>query len=435
VGLGPTTPPFTQCPGVGADTSCAVLIIFNPDGTVTVKSDPSQGPFDSIEDTLVGVQNNLSSPVFSISISGNSIFSFDGDGLCSYITCTWAHPTGYEGPGVSFSVTNGNTGRVNFANGIPPGGSAYFSLEEAVVTVQTRGTSNPLQAELSWVDQCPSNGPPNITDAGYVKGQRLNVTWERFGLFGTGQQLQAQSGDTLELWCGTLPNRHEYQYLLFYTPSGASPHVVGECVWPNGCNSASFTYSGLVTTSSGGKQPGCFVKTQWISRDYGDNTLVFSLGQLGFINYITGVPENPAALDWLYWNFNATTQSLSKTDVQFKYNYGPPVPLCGAATPQGPREGPVLARFKVDPQIGAGTDAYASSILQQMESLPPGVALPSIRPLADINGDGKIDINDFLAFQQAFGSCAGLSAKYNPYADLDGDGCVTFADYHKIVYN
>jgi len=75
VGLGPTTPPFTQCPGVGADTSCAVLIIFNPDGTVTVKNDPSQGPFDSIEDTLVGVQNNLSSPVFSISISGNSIFT------------------------------------------------------------------------------------------------------------------------------------------------------------------------------------------------------------------------------------------------------------------------------------------------------------------------------------------------------------------------
>ena len=128
MGLGPTTPPFTQCPGVGADTSCAVLIIFNPDGTVTVKNDPSQGPFDSIEDTLVGVQNNLSSPVFSISISGNSIFSFDGDGLCSYITCTWAHPTGYEGPGVSFSVTNGNTGRVNFANGIPLGGSGLFQF-------------------------------------------------------------------------------------------------------------------------------------------------------------------------------------------------------------------------------------------------------------------------------------------------------------------
>ena len=436
---GPTTPPFTQCPPVGADTGCAVLIIYNPDGTVTVKSDPSQGPYDQIEDTLVGVQNNSSSRIFSISISGSGIFAFDGDGICGTSPntgnpfnprpsgCPFG-PTGYEGPGVSFTITNSSSGRVTFANGIPPGQSAYFSLEEAVITVQTCGTGNPLQAEMSWTDSCPANGPPTITDVGYVKGQRLNVNWDRSGLFGTSQQLQAQSGDAIELWCGTLPNKNEYQYLLFYTASGLPPHVVGECVWPNGCNSAFFTYTGLVSNTNGTNSPGCFASTQWISRDYGDNTVVFSLSQFQFINYITGVPEHPPALDWFYWNFNATTQSLSKTDVQFQYKYGPPVPLCNAPTPQGQREGAVLARFKVDPQLGTATDIYAGSILDSMTGLS-GVALPSNRSLADINGDGSIDMNDFVAFQHAFGACAGMSASYNPYADLDGDGCVTFKDY------
>src|SRR2546428_11144094 len=84
----PPTPPFTQCPPVGLDTSCAVLIVFNPDGSRTTLVDPSQPPFDGIEDTLVGVQNNSSSSVSSLSLdtapgSPIPIFAFDGDGLCA----------------------------------------------------------------------------------------------------------------------------------------------------------------------------------------------------------------------------------------------------------------------------------------------------------------------------------------------------------------
>src|SRR5437016_1787997 len=66
--IAPTTSP---CPALGADTSCAVLIIFNPDGSPTIKKDPSQGPYDRIEDTLVGVQNNSNKPIFAISISSS----------------------------------------------------------------------------------------------------------------------------------------------------------------------------------------------------------------------------------------------------------------------------------------------------------------------------------------------------------------------------
>jgi hypothetical protein len=37
-------------------------------------------------------------------------------------------------------------------------------------------------------------------------------------------------------------------------------------------------------------------------------------------------------------------------------------------------------------------------------------------------------MNDFLAFQAAFGSCIGRP-NYRIEADLDNDGCVTFKDY------
>ena len=52
--------------------------------------------------------------------------------------------------------------------------------------------------------------------------------------------------------------------------------------------------------------------------------------------------------------------------------------------------------------------------------------------LADLNHDGKLTTNDFLIFLKAFGSCKG-SASYNPAADYDADGCVTFKDYQAFL--
>ena len=62
-------PPFIQCPPVGLDTSCGILIVYNPDGTRITLADPSQPPFDGIEDTLVGVQNNSSSSIASTALT------------------------------------------------------------------------------------------------------------------------------------------------------------------------------------------------------------------------------------------------------------------------------------------------------------------------------------------------------------------------------
>jgi len=134
-------PANAQCPTVGADTGCGVVITITNTGATV--SHTGQGPYDQIEDTLVGVINNSNQPISVMQLrSALPIFALDGDGLCSpSITprpagCPFG-PTGYEGPGTSFSNISSDktSGTVNFNPPIPTGGkTAYFSLEEDIST-------------------------------------------------------------------------------------------------------------------------------------------------------------------------------------------------------------------------------------------------------------------------------------------------------------
>jgi lysophospholipase L1-like esterase len=148
------SPPFSQCPPVGADSSCALLIYATSAGQLGVAGDPSQPVYDGVEDTLIGVQNDSSSPISSIPITattGKDLFAFDGDGLCTYSVpgCPFG-PTGYEGPGTSFAVNSPTSGTVNFSPAIAPGGHAYFSLEEALAT-QPPYDFTPTPAGIGYV--------------------------------------------------------------------------------------------------------------------------------------------------------------------------------------------------------------------------------------------------------------------------------------------
>ena len=136
------TPPFRQCPAVGLDTSCRILIVIDATGAQRILTDASvSATFDGNDDTLIGVVNMSPNPVSSIPLTAaTDIFGFDGDGVCAAsivphpAACPFG-PTGYEGPGVSFaSITNNNmTGVVNFNPPLAPnGGSTYFGLEEAI---------------------------------------------------------------------------------------------------------------------------------------------------------------------------------------------------------------------------------------------------------------------------------------------------------------
>jgi Bacterial Ig-like domain (group 3) len=154
----PPSPPFTQCPAVGADTSCETLIVVNADGSVTIVSDPGQGPYDGSEDTLIGVQNNESVPLPRIHLSSATlaIYGFEVDGICRFSFtgngyCSSQPPgsSGYEGPDTTFSGISANkrNGTINFTDsggGLAAGAHTYFSLEQNVKAGNLAAIAPPL---------------------------------------------------------------------------------------------------------------------------------------------------------------------------------------------------------------------------------------------------------------------------------------------------
>jgi hypothetical protein len=73
---------YSQCPAVYKDTGCQFLVTVS-NGGETISEDPSQGFYEGSDDSLIGVQNNSSSPISSIHLSAeDELFGFDGDGMC-----------------------------------------------------------------------------------------------------------------------------------------------------------------------------------------------------------------------------------------------------------------------------------------------------------------------------------------------------------------
>jgi hypothetical protein len=189
------TPPFNQCPAIGSSPSCAVLVVQNADGSVVTIVDGSVGPFDGIEDTLIGFQNNSGSPVSSLPLSGSSNgippFSFDGDGICSGSYGSWNGSAGcpyldtqfqYGGPGVTFSNISGDfqSATVNFSPAIPDGGSAYFSLEGPSASIAPPTKASPTIA-TSATDVAVGG---TISDTATLTGGNAPTGTVTFNLFG-----------------------------------------------------------------------------------------------------------------------------------------------------------------------------------------------------------------------------------------------------------
>ena len=180
------SPPFHQCPAVNSDSSCAILLVVNPDGSVSILQDASQPPFDKpkgtagAEDTLVGVQNNSGITVPSISVGSatQTLFGFDNEGLCTYpftgngyCTATPKPATGYEGPDSTFTAisVDKKRGTVNFTDpggGLPAGASTYFSLEETL-TQANFGTG--AASSLTF-------GPTSATSSDFADAATMSAT-------------------------------------------------------------------------------------------------------------------------------------------------------------------------------------------------------------------------------------------------------------------
>lgn len=159
---------FPECPAAGNDTSgCELLITvtaanggFATAFTVTASS-PDLGPYDGSDDTLVGVLNNSGATLNAISLSSSTdIFGFDGDGVClgtNYIAAGCpggADASGYAPASVTYTAINAakTAGTVNFSPGIASGGTAFFSLEEALTPSQiTSGTPEPSTMMMLFI--------------------------------------------------------------------------------------------------------------------------------------------------------------------------------------------------------------------------------------------------------------------------------------------
>jgi hypothetical protein len=134
--------PFPHNPD-NAATGCNVVITINANGSVTTTVTDAT-PYENSEDVLIGVVNNSSTPVGSLTLMGSGsipIFGLDSDGICTYTFvgsgyCNASQKAGtdpqdYYGPTSTFTNISSDmqTGTVNFNPPVPAGGSTYFSLE------------------------------------------------------------------------------------------------------------------------------------------------------------------------------------------------------------------------------------------------------------------------------------------------------------------
>src|SRR5438270_13390424 len=131
-----------------ANEGCTILITLNADGSIrTTHPNPAPCYDNGNDDNMSAVINNTATTITGLQITSTTvdIFGLDGDGVCSgppgwtFSTlgpnpnCAIAtDPHRYGPAGINFTIFNPFSGIVNFGNGgIPPNGSAFFTLEGA----------------------------------------------------------------------------------------------------------------------------------------------------------------------------------------------------------------------------------------------------------------------------------------------------------------
>jgi hypothetical protein len=188
-------PASTSTP-LGANTGCEWGIDVTSVGasgeatTDVINQDAEQGPYDSVEDVLVVVENDGTKPLAKLALgfegSHAETFGFDGDGICSGaflasppcpLNSSPEATTGYEGPRTTFTVgATVDFGTVNFSPALQPGEHTYFSLELSPNTILTDSKVNNF---VSTLQNAPSQAPAqyvavgpgtNVTDNATVVG-------------------------------------------------------------------------------------------------------------------------------------------------------------------------------------------------------------------------------------------------------------------------
>ncbi|HEY7390297.1 MAG TPA: hypothetical protein VH640_17405 [Bryobacteraceae bacterium] len=141
-------------------TGCNFVIAINANGTTTITNPDIVG--FSGGDAIVGIVNNGAVPLRTLTLLGQGIFAFDGNGICTFTFsgsgyCAAGHstdPFDYEGPTSSFSnFSSLNSGTVSFSPAVPAGGgSTYLSIEGVPSRVESLATN--------VTPNIPPNPPP-----------------------------------------------------------------------------------------------------------------------------------------------------------------------------------------------------------------------------------------------------------------------------------
>jgi hypothetical protein len=315
------------CPAFGADTDCGVIITITDTGATV--SFTGQGPYDSIEDTLVGVVNNSKVPIRAIVItSGQPVFALDGDGIDTYGAPGNAmDTTRYGGPNSYFTGINTaqTSGTVNFVIPIPPGGSTYFSLEEAITaatactTVINNALTGPNGAGTQTISASfTPKGGYTLAQAAQLCGfvdfdwQQTITSWSKPSpLFQVGKETALSApppfldpppgGYTYELTHGYPNGDHSYPF--YYDPK------TGELASHETATTLSFSDTPSDPCLPGGSGSGCGGKTAPKG-----SKLAFSTHLVGVTGTGPGYSATDTGISFSWTStFNGTSGSTATT--------------------------------------------------------------------------------------------------------------------------
>jgi hypothetical protein len=171
--VGFTTAEGDNTPYLTAGGGCNAVVTITTGGTtVTITN---SNPFEGADDSLVGIINNGTTPVSTITLTGSGISGWDGDGICTFgaggefadtftsgssAYCSASQlagndPQDYYGPNMTFSnYSSGDAVTVTFSPAIAVGASTFLSLEglpSASLTAAPGGTpTTPAPASI-WL--------------------------------------------------------------------------------------------------------------------------------------------------------------------------------------------------------------------------------------------------------------------------------------------
>jgi hypothetical protein len=261
------------------------------------------------------------------------------------------------------------------------------------------GDAVPIQEPIFEIGTC---GP---------RGQK-NPTWGSFGKRPDGI-LVADSGETLEVECSGSGERPLFK--LWHTSPEGERYRVGVCPFEGGCNSKWFWHAG---DHDHNNAPDCFVRTRWLSKDYGDYNDRYP-------NPWTDEREpNDKYIDWAEMLFDVNTGEFSKFGYKYENLGDYPIACPSFHTP----EGALVETIMIDPPLEAETEAFFERRAEGLQPLAAGTPMgDDTRAPCDFDGDKDCDEDDRAFFRALIGTCRGDS-DYHPLADSDGDGCVTPED-------